>query len=85
MTSEGIVATVLSIIGFVFFGTILLSLIFRPKSAERFLKIGKVPWSYWGEDSSASGLLLLLVPILFLFFACSLCFIVFGFFQSMQR
>ena len=85
MTRDGIVVTILSIVGFILFGTLLLLLLFRPKSAGQLLKVVKVPWSYWGNEPGAIGFLLLLVPVLFLFFSCILCFILFGFIQSAHQ
>ena len=86
MTSEGIRVTVFAIIGFLFFGALLYGLIFRRDFAKRFGDTSKIPWSYWGgEDSGAEGLLILMVPIMFLIFSCFLCFLLYGFVRHLQQ
>lgn len=85
MTTEGVIVTIIALIGFIFYGALLYGLITKRGFSKRFGDTSKIPWSYWGgKDSGAQGLLLLAVPIMFLIFSCFLCFILFSFVQSLR-
>ena len=82
MTNEGIIVSILAIVGFLFFGYLSYLLIFEPKKGEKFLDSTKVPGAFWTNSEGAGGMMIIMIFIFFFFFSCLLCSIIFGFVQS---
>ena len=71
--------TIVVIVGFLFFTTLLYLIVYKPKYIDRILDAADTPTNYFGEGGG--GILLLMVPILFIFFCCLLLVVVYGWIQ----
>lgn len=76
--------TIISMLGCLFFGAISYTLVFRPELGQKVIKSGQVPWAPWTKNEGAGGILVMMVILLFVLFACSSCFMLFTWVQAIR-
>lgn len=77
--TEFIKLTVAIVFFFLFSATMLYLFLFKPEYRDRILNLGKSPFVYYGEGGE--GILLLIMPIVFIISCCLLLFILYGWIQ----
>lgn len=83
MSSEGISFLIVAIIGFLFFGYLVLFITRKPQNSQKLLDfMQQMPGAFWTRNAGAGGIMLVMIFILFLFFTCLLCFALYGLFQG---
>ncbi len=83
MTSEGIGFLIVAIAGFLFFGYLVFFVTRKPQNSQKILDfIRQMPGAFWIKNAGAGGIMLVMIFVLFLFFACMLCLALYGLVQG---
>lgn len=64
----------------IIFGCLSFLIMVKPNFSQKLIKRIQVPWLFWGEGTG--GILILLVFVMFLFFACLFCFALYSWLLS---
>lgn len=83
MNSEGISFLIVATVGFLFFGYLVFFITRKPQNSQKLLDfMQQMPGTLWTRDARAGGIMLVMIFVLFLFFACLLSFTLYGLFQG---
>ena len=83
MTSEGISFLIVAVVGFLFFGYLVIFISRKPQNSQKILVfMQQMPGAFWTKNVGAGGILLVMIFVLFLFFACMFCFALYGLLQG---
>ena len=81
MNSEGTSFLIVATVGFLFFGYLVFFVTRKPQNSQKLLDfMQQMPGAFWTRNAGAGSIALVLVFILFLFFACILGFALYGLF-----
>lgn len=83
MNSEGISFLIVATVGFLFFGYLVFFVTRKPQNSQKLFDfMQQMPGAFWTRNAGAGGIMLVMIFVLFLFFACLLSFAMYGLFQG---